>query len=704
MPASSFPSTWGRGEKSFTKVEWLYRTATGAYHLGIRAAARLGHPRATKWVAGREMNVRPAIEALHATGRPVAWLHAASLGEFEQGRPVLTALRQARPDLAFVVTFFSPSGYERCRDTGLAEVVAYLPPDTPQAARTWMALLRPRFAVFVKYEFWHYHLAALHTAGVPTFLIAGSFRSGQPFFQPYGAFWRSMLGRFTHLMVQTEGDRTLLKNIGVHRVTVTGDPRIDRTLALAAAPFTDARLTAFTAGHPTLIAGSVWEPDVRLLAGAWPSLPPEWRLVLAPHQLQEKALARWQTLFTAERYSGPEGESRVLILDTIGILSRAYRYARLAYVGGAFGSGLHNTLEPMSYGLPVLFGPKHAKFPEAREAMARGGAFSVGSAGELTARLTDLRDPLQYGESQKAQQQYAAAHAGAGIRTAALLLRLLPLLLLLLGPLSAFSQSWGPADRLTRTLDGLYTKGNLLVAVTNAGWHPGLCLAATQLATGETASLEIHLLPGRTYTFIASAEHGVRDVDLLLRAAGGEEILSDTEDDQTPIVEFTAEEAGAYTLQLHLVDDSRDSAMVALGILSTFGEPLSSLTYRNVSRQFGAAAGAVRAAGGATRFQADDNTWCLLGYLLAEGEGATVEKVRLSPDNRLSVAAAGSPEIQDMNLFLADDSYRIIRSDRAQDPYPMIEVSGRDAGIYRLRLSVQKARSTGLILLGFFND
>ncbi len=339
-------------------MEWLYRTGTGAYHLGIRTAARFGHARAAKWVAGRKVDIGPAIEALHARGRPVAWLHAASLGEFEQGRPVLTALRESRPDLAFVVTFFSPSGYERCRDTELAEVVAYLPPDTPRAARDWMTLLRPRFAVFVKYEFWHYHLNALQAAGVPTFLIAGSFRPGQPFFQPYGSFWRSMLGRFTHLMVQTEGDRVLLRKIGIDRVTVTGDPRIDRTLTLAATPFTDTRLAAFTAGHPTLFAGSVWEADVRILAGAWPTLPPKWRLVLAPHQLQEAEVAQWQRLFFAERYTEAPGDHRVMILNTIGILSRAYRYARLAYVGGAFGSGLHNTLEPMSYGLPVRIRPK----------------------------------------------------------------------------------------------------------------------------------------------------------------------------------------------------------------------------------------------------------------------------------------------------------------------------------------------------------
>ncbi len=251
---------------------------------------------------------------------------------------------------------------------------------------------------------------------------------------------------------------------------------------------------------------------------------------------------------------------------------------------------------------------------------------------------------------------------------------------------------------------GLYTKGNLLVAVTNAGWHPGLCLAATQLAPGGTASLEIHLLPERTYTFIASAERGVRDIDLLLRDAGGQEIVSDTEGDQTPILEFTAEEAGTYTLQLHLVDANQENAMVALGILSTFGEPLSSLSYRNVSRQFGAAAGAVRAAGGATNFQSNDNTWCLLGYLLGEGEGATVENLRFSADSSLFMAATGSPEIQDIDLFLADERFQIIRSDREQDPYPMIEIGSHETGPYRLRLAVDKARSTGLILLGFFTN
>ena len=681
-------------------AELVYRAGTGAYHLGIAAAARLGNAQATKWIAGRQRDVGDRIEALHSAGRPILWLHAASLGEFEQGRPVLEELRRARPDWAVVLTFFSPSGYERCHATELAEVVTYLPADTPGNAHEWISHLRPRLAVFVKYEFWYYHLRSLKQARVPTFLIAGSFRPGQLFFRSYSGFYRRMLHAFHHLLVQTEEDRQLLASIDVDRVTVTGDPRIDRTRALAEQPFVNQRLADFTDGHPTLFAGSVWPQDVAIIAGAWSAQPTDWRLILAPHQLDEPQLTAWQQQFGAERYTGSTQGKRVLLLDTIGILSRAYRYGTVAFVGGGYGSGLHNTLEPMSYGLPVLFGTRYAKFPEARAAVARGGAFSVASSAELTERLADLRESNTYERAQQAQRDYLNANVGAARRTAELLLHLLLLLLFTL-PISA--QSWSTADRFTQTLDGLYAKCNLMVAVSGTDWRPGLCLAATQLERTKTVSLEVQLRVARKYVFIASAEPGTTDLDLLVRDASGQIVGSDTESDQTPIVELTVDTAATFTVQLHYVSGEAETALVALGMLRSFGVPMSDASFREVSRQFGAAAGAVRAAGGARNFRGGPDTWCVFGYLLEEGQGATVENLQLTP-GRHFFAATGPESVEDIDLYLAGASPEILRVDRDGDAYPMLDYQVTEPGPYRLRLEVERARGASLVLLGLFTN
>ena len=412
----------------------LYRLATGAYFGLIRLAAGLGVGRAAAWVAGRRA---PGSSQLprHLRPRPggerLLWMHCASLGEFEQGRPVLEAFTRAHPDWRIVLTFFSPSGYERRRDEPLADAVLYLPADTPARAARWVAELRPDVAVFVKYEFWYFHLRALHRAGVPTFLIAASFRPGQPFFRPWGGWWRRMLSWYAGVAVQTAADADLLVSAGRYpagRVHLTGDPRMDRTLELAATPFTDDRLAAFIqAAELTIMAGSVWPPDVALWQAVWPSLPAGTRLVLAPHQLNEGEIAAWARAFGAVRYTTARPAdlrvARVLVLDTIGILSRAYRYADVAYVGGGFRTGLHNTLEPLAYGLPVVFGPKHQKFPEAAAAIAAGGAFSVATPDELATVLQRLSRGPYREQASAAQRDLATRSAGAADRTAAVLLQ-----------------------------------------------------------------------------------------------------------------------------------------------------------------------------------------------------------------------------------------------------------------------------------------
>ena len=401
----------------------LYRLGTGAYHAAIQLGSVLGVRRARQWTDGRK-NQPPVPADLHR-GRPLIWMHCASLGEWEQGRPVMAAFRKRHPEYRALLTFYSPSGYDRCRNEPSVDHVAYLPADTPKKAKAWVRQVRPALAVFVKYEFWFFHLRALSDADVPTFLVAASFRAEQPFFRATGGWWRALLGSFSGVVVQQRPAAELLTGPGNYpeeRVCVAGDPRMDRTLELADQPFEDDIVAAFTAGvGPVIVAGSVWPEDTRALWAAWAGLSANTRIILAPHQLQGQEIARAQVRWEALRYTETTPEevtgARVLILDTIGILSRVYRYGDVAYVGGAFRTGLHNTLEPLAYELPVVFGPQHRKFPEAAAMIAAGGGFSVQDGTELGEVLQRLLRPEERAVAAGAQVRLARQWAGAAERT-----------------------------------------------------------------------------------------------------------------------------------------------------------------------------------------------------------------------------------------------------------------------------------------------
>lgn len=409
----------------------LYRIGTFAYHWGIRLAALLGNTKADAWVAGRKhlgasqlKAATPSFLQARKPGQPLLWLHAASLGEFEQGRPVLELLREHWPQHFFLLTFYSPSGYEAAKNYAGVDAVSYLPADEPAVAKAWVKVVQPAVAIFVKYEFWLFHLAALRSAGVPTFLIAATFRPKQPFFRWYGGSWRKALQGFSSLLVQKPADAKQLKQLDIdqNKVIVSGDPRIDRVLSIAATPFDDPILAHFTAEHTTFMAASVWPEDVALLADLLPHLPKSWRLILVPHQLDEQQIEQWTQQLGAVRYSRFQLNSHlhtsVLLMDTMGLLSRAYRYTQLAYVGGGFGEGIHNTLEPMAYWLPVVFGPKYHKFPEATETLASGGSFTVRNSQELIAVFKALQNPLDYSLASKNIKTYTQASKGAARKTA----------------------------------------------------------------------------------------------------------------------------------------------------------------------------------------------------------------------------------------------------------------------------------------------
>jgi 3-deoxy-D-manno-octulosonic-acid transferase len=363
------------------------------YNIGIRIywlVALIISPwnrKAKLWLEGRK-HWHEKLKGVFDRDEKIIWFHCASLGEFEQGRPVIEAIRERRPDRKILLTFFSPSGYEKRKNYTGADYVMYLPLDTRQNAKKMLALLSPELVFFIKYEFWYHFLKQLKSAEVPVYLASGNFRSGQLFFRWYGGWYRKFLDFFTHIFVQNENSIALLSGIGYHHASVAGDTRFDRVFELAQTKFSHPALEKFAKGKQLIVAGSTWEKDEQLLEEAFGELSQDVRMIIAPHELSESHIRSLQkrfpgsVLFTELGDEVPEG-TRVILVDTIGKLSYLYRYGSMAYIGGGFGKGIHNILEAATYGLPVIFGPEYGKFSEALELTSLGAAFPVESVAEM---------------------------------------------------------------------------------------------------------------------------------------------------------------------------------------------------------------------------------------------------------------------------------------------------------------------------------
>ena len=394
-------------------MNFIYSIIMSGLAAFMRVAA-LWVPKAKLWVTGRQNWRKRYADALStfAPDRKRLWIHAASLGEFEQGRPIIEAVRQAHPDWVVVLTFFSPSGFEIRKNYPHADFIAYLPVDTRQNAQDFWAIVQPDVAIFIKYEFWANYLHTLKANGIPTLLVSAIFRETQPFFKWYGAFWRSMLGCFTHLFVQDAASKTLLGQAGFANVTVAGDTRIDRVLANAESAPANDLVAAFAEGSKVFIVGSAWGADEDVFLPVLlknPTIKSVFsKIIIAPHEPNEKhisgLLAKINGLgsaaVTAVRYTqATESQVRraqILVIDNIGMLNTLYRYGTVAYIGGGFGKGIHNTLEPAAWGLPIIFGPKFQKFEEARQLTACGAAFAV----ENTADFEKIMEKLAHSEFQ----------------------------------------------------------------------------------------------------------------------------------------------------------------------------------------------------------------------------------------------------------------------------------------------------------------
>lgn len=394
------------------------------YNMAIKTVASLYkltswfQPKAKAFVLGQKNAFDTLTKFFHSNTHPVIWVHCASLGEFEQGRPVIEALKKEYPQFKILLSFFSPSGYEVKKNYASADCVTYLPWDTEINATRFIEITRPCLAIFVKYEFWHNYSVQLKKKNIPLLSISCIFREDQIYFKSYGSFFRKTLTNFNHFFVQNHESLKLLESIGIKETTLTGDTRFDRVHQIIQQAEEIPIALNFKADQKTMVIGSCWPEDLAVLT----PLINEGKLkfILAPHEPEEEFLSEIEKELQVKvtRFSKADStisQSQVLLIDNIGMLSRLYRYGEFAYVGGAFNKGLHNILEAACYGVPIFFGNKnYEKFKEATDLIKRGGAFEVGSYTDLktTYELLNTK-PESFLLACEVTRQYVIENLGA---------------------------------------------------------------------------------------------------------------------------------------------------------------------------------------------------------------------------------------------------------------------------------------------------
>jgi len=389
-----------------SSVPFWYSAGIKAYELGIKLTS-LNNSKAKAFIEGRQNWRRRYSQILSVIDRPI-WIHCASLGEFEQGRPIIEALRADRPYDKIVLTFFSPSGFEIRKNYSEVDAVLYLPVDTAANARDFIAMMNPKLAIFVKYETWLHHLNALDEKGIDRYLVSAIFRKGQIFEKSFGGPFLNALKGYKEIFVQDQPSKDYLNQLQLDRVEVAGDTRFDRVVSIKSKAEKLARLNAWKENQhdPVLIGGSTWLEDEKIIAEHW-----NGPLIIAPHEIGANRIDELIKLFPeAQKWSdSAELTSRVLIIDTIGILAQIYQYGNAAFIGGGFGKGIHNTLEAAAWGLPVFFGPKFEKFKEARDLVKLGAAFSI----DRSENWDQLPLPFGWKELGQGAKKYVEKNQGA---------------------------------------------------------------------------------------------------------------------------------------------------------------------------------------------------------------------------------------------------------------------------------------------------
>lgn len=401
----------------------LFTIGVLLYTLGVSIAALFGNVKAKQWIKGRlrqmkEFKIKKKAPKLASiSDGDWVWFHAASLGEFEQGRPVIEAIKKEYPHYRILLSFFSPSGYEVRKDYPLADEVLYLPSDTALHAKQWLQRHHFVAAFFIKYDFWFNYMKALKKEGIPLFYISLIFSPDSYFFKPYGRWFRKQLTAVTHFFVQDATTEQLLHDNSFHNVTLCGDTRFDRvaTIALQARPFPE--VERFINGRKCIISGSTWPPDEKLLSTFVQTMPDSYCIIIAPHDVSEAHIAQIKDMFPdAVLYSELPSvkDSNILVVNTIGMLSQLYQYARFAYVGGGFGVSIHNIQEPVAFGCPVVIGPHHTGFKEAVDLVERKGAFCVNDASELECVFKSLMtDEAFFAQASATCRDYLQTQLGA---------------------------------------------------------------------------------------------------------------------------------------------------------------------------------------------------------------------------------------------------------------------------------------------------
>jgi 3-deoxy-D-manno-octulosonic-acid transferase len=353
-------------------------------------------PKIRLFVSGRE-DVFPTLKAKIKTEDKTIWFHAASLGEYEQGLPVIEKIKEKYPTHKIIVSFFSPSGYEVRKNNTVADVTVYLPLDTIKNAKKFIELVHPEMAFFIKYEFWPNYLSELKKRNIPTYLISGIFREKQAFFRWYGGFYRKALESFTHFFVQNESSLQLLQRLGLQNATISGDTRFDRVASIVEKDNSLEYIARFKADKTTIVIGSSWPKDEELLLDYINSSTQDCKFIIAPHNIKPEQIQYFKTNCTKKTLLFSEKENKdmayydVFIIDTIGILTKIYSYADIAYVGGGFGHpGVHNILEPATFGIPIVIGPNYSHFAEAIDLVRLGGCISISNTEQLNAILNEL--------------------------------------------------------------------------------------------------------------------------------------------------------------------------------------------------------------------------------------------------------------------------------------------------------------------------
>ncbi len=403
---------------------FLYNLTIHAFQIGLKIAS-LFNPKAKLWVDGRKQwkkNLKQKVETLQL--EHAIWFHCSSLGEFEQGRPVLEKIKQDNPNQKIVLTFFSPSGYEIQKNYSLADLVMYLPLDTKSNAHSFLDILKPKIAVFVKYEFWLNYLFALNKKQIPTFLFSTVIKKHQSFFKWYGGNFRKALATYKTIYTQDTESLILLESLGIKTGQLAGDTRFDRVLQIGSVPKQLKEIEQFSKDSFVIIAGSSWEKDEELLIESYVLLKAKHanvKLIIAPHEIDHHNIERLKNLLSKHQidfhlYSDNvvNYTHSVLVLNAIGFLSSVYQYGSVAIIGGGFDNGIHNILEPTVFGLPVLFGPNYKKFNEAFDVIQLKVGFVILSSDELTKQLTNfVEHKTLLLETSALAKNYVRSHAGA---------------------------------------------------------------------------------------------------------------------------------------------------------------------------------------------------------------------------------------------------------------------------------------------------